>query len=102
MTSTNALFFLIPSGQQKDSKICRKENGFYEHEDYCDYYYECVDGVPYLQECPNGLAYSGPGRGLIDKCDYAHRVGCPDTETGKIMGRKWMMSYSNLICNKCM
>ncbi|KAG8200395.1 hypothetical protein JTE90_028572 [Oedothorax gibbosus] len=75
------------AGQQKDSKICRKDNGFFEHEDYCDYYYECVDGVPYLQECPNGLAYSGPGRGLIDKCDYAHRVGCPDAATGKIMGQ---------------
>ncbi|KAF8788295.1 Protein obstructor-E like protein [Argiope bruennichi] len=27
------------------------------------------------------------GRGLIDKCDYPHRVGCPDPENNRIMGQ---------------
>ncbi|KAF8788294.1 Medium-chain specific acyl-CoA dehydrogenase like protein [Argiope bruennichi] len=73
--------------QGKNKDICRTENGFFPHEDYCDYYYECVDGVPYMQECPNGLAFSGSGRGLVDKCDYPHKVGCPGPENKRIMGQ---------------
>ncbi|GFR29810.1 obst-E [Trichonephila clavata] len=73
--------------QAKSKEICKRDNGFFPHEDYCDYYYECVDGVAYLQECPNGLAFSGPGRGLLEKCDYPHRVGCPDPENKRIMGQ---------------
>ncbi|XP_055942882.1 protein obstructor-E-like [Argiope bruennichi] len=73
--------------QGKSKDICKTENGFFPHEDYCDYYYECIDGVPYVQECPNGLAFAGMGRGLIDKCDYPHRVGCPDPENNRIMGQ---------------
>lgn len=66
--------------------MCRKDNGLFEHEQYCDYYYECEDGVPTLQLCPNGLAFSGKNRGLLNNCDYPHRVGCPDDD-GRIMGQ---------------
>ncbi|XP_015907118.1 protein obstructor-E [Parasteatoda tepidariorum] len=81
------VFALIATVAAQKKDICKKDNGFYPHDDYCDYYYECVDGVPYLQECPNGLAFAGVRRGLINHCDYPHRVGCPDQETGKVMGQ---------------
>ncbi|KAL3247269.1 hypothetical protein MRX96_057201 [Rhipicephalus microplus] len=72
--------------QRKDQNVCRKDNGLFEHEQYCDYYYECEDGVPTLQLCPNGLAFSGKNRGLLNNCDYPHRVGCPDDD-GRVMGQ---------------
>ncbi|KAL1435374.1 hypothetical protein MTO96_010993 [Rhipicephalus appendiculatus] len=72
--------------QRKDQSVCRKDNGLFEHEQYCDYYYECEDGVPTLQLCPNGLAFSGKNRGLLNNCDYPHRVGCPDDD-GRVMGQ---------------
>ncbi|KFM83048.1 Chondroitin proteoglycan-2, partial [Stegodyphus mimosarum] len=82
-----SLLVAVALAQREDKNICKNDNGYFPHEDYCDYFYECVDGVPYLQLCPNGLAFAGGGRGLINHCDYAHRVGCPDEATGKIMGQ---------------
>ncbi|XP_077564842.1 protein obstructor-E-like [Haemaphysalis longicornis] len=83
-----ALVFCTARGQstRKEQNVCRKDNGLFEHEQYCDYYYECEDGVPTLQLCPNGLAFSGKNRGLLNNCDYPHRVGCPDDD-GRIMGQ---------------
>lgn len=72
--------------QRSKDNVCRKDNGFFEHEQYCDYYYECQDGVATTHLCPNGLAFSGKNRGLLNHCDYPHRVGCPD-EDGRVMGQ---------------
>lgn len=44
------------------------------------------NGEVIVQSCPNGLAYSGPKRGLIQNCDYPHRVGCPDGQ--RVMGQQ--------------
>lgn len=76
----------ICSAQQrgKDS-TCLYDNGQFPHEDYCDYFYDCIDGVATLQLCPNGLAFQGKGRGLIQSCDYPKRVGCPDGK--RVMGQ---------------
>ncbi|XP_037560539.1 protein obstructor-E [Dermacentor silvarum] len=90
MGSSSLLLLLLLVGtarcQRKDQNVCRKDNGLFEHEQYCDYYYECEDGVPTLQLCPNGLAFSGKNRGLLNNCDYPHRVGCPDDD-GRVMGQ---------------
>lgn len=74
------------AGQRSKDSGCKKENGLFIHEQYCDYYYECENGVATLQACPNGLAFSGKGRGLMQNCDYPHRVGCPDND-GRVMGQ---------------
>lgn len=59
----------------------------FAHEEYCDYYYECDgQGEVIVQSCPNGLAFSGQKRGLIQNCDYPHRVGCPDNQ--RVMGQQ--------------
>ncbi|XP_064459170.1 protein obstructor-E-like [Ornithodoros turicata] len=79
----------IASAQKSNSARdsgCRKDNGLFEHEQYCDYYYECENGVATLQLCPNGLAFAGKNRGLRGNCDYPHRVECPDDE-GRVMGQ---------------
>lgn len=77
---------VIETGLGQRNNVCKKDYGLYPHENYCDYYYECVDGEAILRQCPNGLAFSGRGRGLINNCDYAHRAGCPD-EDGRVMGQ---------------
>lgn len=78
-------FVAFAMAQPRD-KVCKKDSGLFPHEQYCDYYYDCLDGVATLQLCPNGLAFSGKGRGLLSSCDYPHRVGCPDEE-GRTMGQ---------------
>ncbi|XP_067143792.1 protein obstructor-E-like [Centruroides vittatus] len=83
------LFTILTVGwaqQKPKDNICKKEYGLYPHDQYCDYYYECIDGVATLQACPNGLAFSGKGRGLLSNCDYPHRVHCPDND-GRTMGQ---------------
>jgi len=77
---------------QTAQQLCRNANGkqgqLYPHEDYCDYYYECdpATGEAVLQACPNGLAFAGFRRGLVQNCDYPHRVGCPDGQ--RTMGQQ--------------
>lgn len=76
---------------QTAQQLCRnnpKGGSLFPHEDYCDYYYECdsATGDAVLQACPNGLAFAGSKRGLIQNCDYPHRVGCPDGT--RVIGRK--------------
>jgi len=70
---------------QAAQNLCRNNNnnrngGLFPHEEYCDYYYECdpATGEAVLQACANGLAFAGFKRGLVNNCDYPHRVGCPD------------------------
>ncbi|KPM09194.1 peritrophin-like protein [Sarcoptes scabiei] len=58
----------------------------FPHEEYCDYYYECVNGEALVQTCPNGLAFAGHQKGLSSNCDYPHRVGCPDG--ARVMGQQ--------------
>ncbi|XP_013781585.1 protein obstructor-E-like [Limulus polyphemus] len=67
----------VEQGSSKDA-VCRHDNGYFQHDDYCDYYYECINGVATLQLCPNGLVFVGKGRGLLQSCDYQKRGGCPD------------------------
>lgn len=91
------LVFLVPLvwGQPRAGKtaqqLCRnnpKGGTLFPHEDYCDYYYECdsATGDAVLQACPNGLAFAGSKRGLIQNCDYPHRIGCPDGT--RVMGQQ--------------
>ncbi|XP_035215647.1 protein obstructor-E-like [Stegodyphus dumicola] len=77
---------VVTVNSQRSTIQCKKENGLFMHDQYCDYYYECEDGIPKEKACPNGLAFSGKGRGLMQNCDYPHRVGCPDNE-GRVMGQ---------------
>ncbi|XP_022694380.1 protein obstructor-E-like isoform X1 [Varroa jacobsoni] len=75
------------SGQRvADSKHCKKPDGLFPHDQYCDYYYDCQDGEAVLQACPNGLAFAGKKKGLLENCDYPHKVGCPD-EDSRVMGQ---------------
>jgi len=77
---------------QAAQQLCRNNNnkngGFFPHEEYCDYYYECESssGEAIIQACPNGLAFAGHKRGLVTHCDYPHRVGCPDGT--RVMGQQ--------------
>ncbi|CAL1275518.1 unnamed protein product [Larinioides sclopetarius] len=66
--------------------ICKKDNGLFPHDQYCDYYYECQNGNAKEVACPNGLAFAGKAKGLIQNCDYPHRVGCPGND-GSTMGQ---------------
>lgn len=53
-------FVFAVSGQRvADSKHCKKPDGLFPHDQYCDYYYDCQDGEAVLQACPNGLAFAG-------------------------------------------
>ena len=74
---------------QAAQNLCRNKNsGVFQHEEYCDYYYECdSNGEAVIEACPNGLAFAGHKRGLVTNCDYPHRVGCPDGT--RVMGRKF-------------
>ena len=73
-----------PNAQQ----LCKTgKRSLFPHEEYCDYYYECVNGEAIVQTCPNGLAFAGQQKGLSNNCDYPHRVGCPDG--ARVMGRKY-------------
>ena len=72
-----------PNAQQ----LCKNgKRTMFPHEEYCDYYYECINGEAIVQTCPNGLAFAGHQKGLNSNCDYPHRVGCPDGS--RVMGRK--------------
>lgn len=84
------IFFSFPVNAQRSTAQCKKENGLFVHDQYCDYYYECENGVATEKACPNGLAFTGKGRGLMQNCDYPHRAGCPDSE-GRVMGRKYLI-----------
>jgi len=76
----------VSAQRSADSKNCKKPTGLFPHEKYCDYYYDCIDGEAILQACPNGLAYAGKQKGLLQNCDYPHKVDCPDDE-GRVMGQ---------------
>lgn len=76
---------IITGNRAQRDAICSSGDGFYPHEQFCDYYYECEEGVSRLRTCPNGLAFSGRNRGLIENCDYPHRVGC--SERGLPLGQ---------------
>lgn len=78
-----------PNAQQ----LCKsgQKRTMFPHEEYCDYYYECVNGEAIVQTCPNGLAFAGQQKGLASNCDYPHRVGCPDGS--RVMGRKYSVHY---------
>ena len=82
-----------PNAQQ----LCKNgKRTMFPHEEYCDYYYECVNGEAIVQTCPNGLAFAGQQKGLASNCDYPHRVGCPDGS--RVMGRKCSFSsYTSYI-----
>lgn len=72
-----------PNAQQ----LCKTgKRSLFPHEEYCDYYYECVNGEAIVQTCPNGLAFAGHQKGLAQNCDYPHRVGCPDGQ--RVMGQQ--------------
>ena len=72
-----------PNAQQ----LCKNgKRTMFPHEEYCDYYYECINGEAIVQSCPNGLAFAGHQKGLNSNCDYPHRAGCPDG--ARVMGRK--------------
>ncbi|GIY54113.1 protein obstructor-E, partial [Caerostris extrusa] len=80
--------------------VCKKENGLFAHDQYCDYYYECENGVAQEKACPNGLAFAGKGRGLIGGCDYPHRVGCPGGD-GAVMGQTQSEPKTANGCTEC-
>lgn len=93
-------------GSQAGQALCRQNNGknagFFPHDEYCDYFYECdsATGEAILQACPNGLAFAGAKRGLVNNCDYPHRVGCPDGQ--RVMGRKFLTSIARFeIADDC-
>lgn len=76
----------VTAQRAADNKNCKKPDGLFPHDQYCDYYYDCQDGEAVLQACPNGLAFAGKKKGLLENCDYPHKVGCPD-EDNRVMGQ---------------
>ncbi|XP_003745290.1 protein obstructor-E [Galendromus occidentalis] len=76
----------VTAQRAADNKNCKKPDGLFPHDQYCDYYFDCQNGEAILQACPNGLAFAGKKKGLLENCDYPHKVGCPD-EDNRVMGQ---------------
>ncbi|KAG8186739.1 hypothetical protein JTE90_009808 [Oedothorax gibbosus] len=81
-----AAVFGAALAQNQRGPTCKRDTGLMPHDQYCDFYWECENGVAHEMQCPNGLAFSGKQRGLIQNCDYPHRVGCPGGD-GSTMGQ---------------
>ena len=51
-----------------------KENGFYPHWHYCNFYLRCSEGVGVVLECPSPLLFDR----VEHKCNFPHLVNCTD------------------------
>lgn len=74
------LSFFLVDPEDRENKVvdpnpkfeCKAKYGQYDHEEYCDWYYNCHDSKATLRECRRGKYYDSHRR----KCYQSKDVSC--------------------------
>merc|ERR1712127_309291 len=101
MLGTAILFLpLVVSAVLGQSNFrCPEKDGYFEDQQQCDKYYDCLDAIPEERLCPDGLVFD-PFSRKREPCDHYFNVDCGDRlELQPARGPSDLCPRLNGVCN---